>query len=104
MTLTSMKSLNHNTSSVKYLKPIIYFSWVDAQTIGGSEWMEMSETKKYSKTQLPVMYTVGFLIHEDANQYVVASTVGPAETSQIHKIPKCMILHQEILLDRIKND
>lgn len=98
MTLTSMKSLNHNTSSVKY-STIIYLVWVDAQTIGGSEWMELSETKRYCKSKLPIMHTVGFLVHEDSDQYVVASTVGPAETSQIHKIPKCMVMKSERLSD-----
>lgn len=54
--------------------------------------MDKSEAKKLSKTKLPVMATSGFLIHEDETQYVIASTVGPVETSQIHKIPKCMVI------------
>lgn len=85
-----MKSRSQSTSSVDSFK-VVKIHWVDAQTIGGAEWMEKNEAKKLSKTKLPVMATSGFLIHEDETQYVIASTVGPVETSQIHKIPKCMV-------------
>jgi len=92
MNLTSMKSLSQSTSSVDSLKlKVVTIHWVDAQTIGGAEWMEKKEACKLSKLKLPTMATSGFLIHEDETQYVIASTVGPVETSQIHKIPKCMV-------------
>lgn len=71
---------------------MIMLTWVDAQTIGGPEWMEISDSKEMAKLDLPTMNSVGFLLHEDANQYVLSCTVGPNETSQIHKIPKCMVL------------
>jgi len=96
MTLTSMKSLSQSTSSVN-LPSIIHLSWVDAQTIGGAEWMDKNDAKKFGKSKLPIMNTVGFLIHEDDTQYVLASTVGPVETSQIHKIPKCMVTSKKKL-------
>lgn len=60
--------------------------------------MDRNDAKKFGKSKLPIMNTVGFLIHEDDTQYVLASTVGPVETSQIHKIPKCMVTKSSFLL------
>lgn len=69
--------------------------WIDAQTTGGAEWLEKSEMMSAAKSKLPVMCTVGYVIHEDEYQYAVVSTLGPAEGSQVHKIPKCMVLNVE---------
>ena len=66
--------------------------WIDAQTTGGAEWMEHSEMTAAAKGKLPVMNTIGYVVHEDEVQYAVVSTLGPAESSQVHKIPKCMVL------------
>jgi len=93
-----MKSVNQSTSLAKlYVEkkklPSMYqIRWVDAQTTGGAEWMEQSEMLAAAKAKLPVMNTVGYLVCEDEVQYAVVSTLGPAESSQVHKIPKCMIL------------
>ena len=97
-TSTSGKSATRNTSSakkyseVKKLPDVIEIQWVDAQTTGGAEWMELSEMKSAAKSKLPVMNTVGYLVYEDDLQYALVATLGPAESSQVHKIPKCMIL------------
>ncbi len=97
-TLTSHKSLSQNTSSakqyseVKKLPSIVEIRWVDAQTTGGAEWMDKSEMMSASKSKLPVMNSVGYLVHQDDLQYAIVSTLGPAESSQVHKIPKCMVL------------
>lgn len=72
--------------------------WVDAQTTGGAEWMEKSEMQAAAKTKLPLMNTVGYLIYEDETQYALVSTLGPAESSQVHKIPKCMVVCSELLV------
>jgi len=70
----------------------MYIEWVDAQTTGGSEWLDLQDVKQAAKTKLPAMNTVGYLIHEDQQQYCLVSCLGPAEASQVHKIPKCMVL------------
>ena len=89
--------MNQNTSSAEYvtvkkLPDIILITWVDAQTTGGAEWLEKSEMNKAAKEKLPIMNTVGYLVYEDDKQYAVVSTLGPAESSQVHKIPKCMVV------------
>lgn len=70
----------------------MYIEWVDAQTTGGSEWLDKSEMQQAAKTKLPLMNTVGFLVHEDEYQYSIVACLGPEESSQVHKIPKCMVL------------
>ena len=67
-------------------------TWVDAQTTGGAEWMDLTEMKSAAKTKLPVMNTIGYLVYEDDLQYALVATMGPGESSQVHKIPKCMVL------------
>ena len=102
-TSTSQKSEIPRTSSRKKYQevrklPVIYeVKWVDATTTGGAEWMEKSEMLAAAKAKLPVMNTVGYLVYEDDYQYSLVSTLGPAESSQVHKIPKCMILSVEKL-------
>ena len=70
----------------------MYLEWIDAQTTGGSEWRDPDETKQAAKAKLPVMNTVGYVIHEDEYQCALVACVGPAEYSQVHKIPKCMVI------------
>lgn len=106
MTSTSKKSSSPPTSSAKsYLvrkgkKPdIIEVHWVDAQTSGGTEWLDNDEMKAAARAKLPCMYSVGYMIHEDENQIAIVSMLGPNESSQVHKIPKAMIVMQRIIND-----
>jgi len=88
-TSTSQKSSDPNTSLDK--KTVLWVTWLDAQTIGGPEWMPAEEAIALAKQDIPTMDTVGFCIYQDDDQIVIASTVGDQETSQIHKIPRAMV-------------
>lgn len=88
-TLTSQKSSDQNTSLDR--KTVLWVTWLDAQTIGGPEWMSADEAIALASQDVPTMDTVGFCIYQDDNQIVIASTVGEQETSQIHKIPRAMV-------------
>ena len=70
---------------------IVVVEWVDAMTIGGSGWLEKDEARTNAKEPLPIMVTVGFVLHEDKEQISLTSTIGPGETAQVNKIPKKMI-------------
>ena len=72
-------------------------TWVDALTIGGAGWMEKDEAKLSAKEKLPIMLTIGFILHEDEKQISLTSTIGPSETAQINKIPKQMVIKVEEL-------
>ena len=74
---------------------LVMVSWVDAQTIGGAGWMENDEAHSASQEKLPIMLTVGFVLHEDDKQISLTSTIGPSETAQVNKIPKQMVMAVE---------
>lgn len=93
--------MNQNTSSLKNVSypdkipRLVKVTWVDAMTIGGSEWLGKEEAKSSAKEPLPMMLTVGFVLHNDDEQISLTSTIGPGETAQVNKIPKRMIIKIE---------
>jgi hypothetical protein len=77
------------------VKPtIVELEWVDACTVGGSEWLEKEDTMTAAKSKLPCMYTIGYIVFENDDQISLVSVIGPAESSQVHKIPKSMIINE----------
>lgn len=99
--MTSKKSLNQNTSSLKNVSypdkipRLVKVTWVDAMTVGGAEWLGKEEAKTSAKEPLPMMLTVGFVLHNDDEQISLTATIGPCETAQVNKIPKRMIIKIE---------
>ena len=97
----SKKSLNQNTSLPKNviypdkIPKLVKVLWVDAMTIGGAEWLGKEEAKSSAKEPLPMMLTVGFVLHNDEEQISLTSTIGPGETAQVNKIPKRMVIKIE---------
>ena len=95
------KSLNQNTSLPKNviypdkIPKLVKVLWVDAMTIGGAEWLGKEEAKSSAKEPLPMMLTVGFVLHNDEEQISLTSTIGPGETAQVNKIPKRMVIKIE---------
>jgi hypothetical protein len=71
---------------------LVLISWIDAITIGGEGWIDKNKALNYAQDPLPIMFTAGFVLHEDADHFAVTNTVGPDETAQINKIPKRMIV------------
>jgi len=57
--------------------------------------MEKDEAKSSAKDKLPIMLTVGFVLHDDDKQISLTSTIGPSETAQVNKIPKRMVMKIE---------
>lgn len=97
----SKKSLNQDTSlpkNVSYpdkIPRLVKVTWIDAMTIGGAEWLEKDAAKSSAKEPLPMMLTVGFVLHHDEEQISITSTIGPCETAQVNKIPKRMVIKIE---------
>lgn len=69
----------------KYRHQLVEITWVDAET--GHGWEEHEELD----TTLPIAITVGFLIRETEDAYLVASTYSEASTNARIKIPKGMV-------------
>lgn len=101
----SQKYSNLNTSLPKNVVypedsfPLVMILWIDAVTIGGEEWLDKSKAQSLSKSPLPIMVTVGFVLHEDEDHFALTNTIGPDETAQVNKIPKRMIIEISDLKD-----
>lgn len=52
---------------------LVVVQWIDAE-IGGGTWKPASEA---AKLEAPVVYTVGFLLHRDRHNVVLASSASP---------------------------
>jgi hypothetical protein len=66
--------------------------WKDAVTEGGGGWVSESEVEQIAKAELPIMYTVGFVLHESQDYICVSDSIGESETGSITKIPKGMVV------------
>ncbi|KKL87533.1 hypothetical protein LCGC14_1933720 [marine sediment metagenome] len=62
--------------------PIVEIIWRDAEC--DPEWKKID---KISKGNLPIVYTIGYLLHEDKEKYIVASTIGDDEATATMMIP-----------------
>ena len=62
--------------------------WVDAESDGGSGWQDPEEMMEYARRPLPVIHTVGLLVHEDDEQIAVTDSKGPEEMGSVTKIPR----------------
>lgn len=86
-----------NNITYPTIPQLVLISWIDAVTIGGEGWLDRNKALNYAKDPLPIMVTVGFILHEDADHFAVTNTVGPDETAQVNKIPKRMIVEIQYL-------
>lgn len=75
----------------KYKHPLVELLWVDAETTHG--WEEHME----ADVLLPTAITVGFLIRETDDAYLVASTYSDSATNARIKVPKGMVKQMSLL-------
>lgn len=68
------------------LFPIVLITWEDAETDHG--WEEHDAIGG----DLPVAYTIGFLVKETKGYYLIASTVTDDSNNGRFKIPKQMVV------------
>lgn len=55
-------------------KKTVCIKWIDAETNFG--WTDIDEDVKSLKKNLPVCYTLGYLLDKGKDGYIVAQTVG----------------------------
>ena len=70
---------------------------MDAETSGGTGWVDAAEACSSMRTPPPTMKTIGYVIYEDDVYIALTDTVGPEETACINKIPKKMIVSSAYL-------
>ena len=67
------------------LFPVVLITWEDAETDHG--WEEHESIGG----DLPIAYTIGFLVKETKGYYLVASTITEDSNNGRFKIPKSMV-------------
>ena len=70
---------------------IVEIHWIDAETIGDSSWMDLTEALETAKISPPIMRTVGYLLIETSEFVALTDSLGPKECGHITKIPCSMI-------------
>ena len=76
----------------KYPFPLVQIDWKDAQTDHGWEYEEDL------KIEVPVVITVGFLVKENDEAVLIASSVGTDRHSNRRVIiPKGMVIARKVL-------
>lgn len=79
-------------SKQKFPYPLIVVEWKDAQTSHG--WEDETE----SDVSLPTVVTVGFLIKDTPDAFLISSTVGQDKTNNSRLlIPKGMVTNSKLL-------
>lgn len=79
-------------SKQKFPYPLIMVEWKDAQTSHG--WEEETE----ADINLPTVVTIGFLIRETNEAFLISSTVGFDRTNNSRLlIPKGMVTNSKLL-------
>ena len=73
---------------IDYDYPVVLVEWADAQSHGDSSWQDPQEILEWAHEPCPLMRTVGFLVAETSQHYVLMETFGAHECSGATKIPK----------------
>lgn len=81
----------------KFKYPLVKIVWVDAES-GNQEWVLPEELDG----ALPQVTTVGFLIKETEDAYIIASTITDTHVNGQFKIPKGMTKEKVELLTKEK--
>tara|TARA_R100000008_G_C3581481_1_gene168845 strand:- start:190 stop:465 length:276 start_codon:yes stop_codon:yes gene_type:complete len=81
------------------MKPEIHHIWwVDAETLGDTGWMDLTEAMESAKVEPPIMQTVGFVLVDHEDYVAITDSLGDKECGHVTKIPKVMIHRREILV------
>jgi hypothetical protein len=79
-----------------------WIKWKDAITSAEPGWTSKDEAMATATSPLPIMYTIGYVLHQDESHVAVTDSVGDDEFGQVTKIPQTMILEFDFL--RREND
>ena len=71
---------------------IVEVEWLDAEEGGEVGWNNTKEMLKIAKKLLPLMHTIGYLVHDGEDHIALLSTFHPDCCSTVETIPRGMIL------------
>jgi hypothetical protein len=78
--------------------------WIDAETCGGPEWINIEEVCDIARRPLPEMKTLGYVVYENELYIAVTDAVGKEETASITKIPKALVIQNTKLAGVTNNE
>jgi len=70
---------------------IVEIFWTDAETIGDTGWMPLTEGVQSAKVPPPLMRTVGYVLVDHEDFISITDSLGDQECGHITKIPIHMI-------------
>jgi hypothetical protein len=76
---------------------MIWIKWTDAVTSAEAGWTTKDDALATASSPLPIMYTIGYVLHHDDNHIAITDSVGDDEFGQVTKIPMSMILEYDYL-------
>ena len=79
-----------------------WVKWTDAITSAEAGWTSKEDAMAAATAPLPIMETIGFVLHEDESHIALTDSVGDDEFGQVTKIPNSMIIDLDFL--RREND
>ena len=77
--------------------PIVKVCWEDAITSTEASWTSASEAMEVATSALPIMWTVGYVLHDSEGWISLTDSVGEDEFGQVTKIPKKLILSIKVM-------
>jgi len=78
---------------------IVEVFWVDAETIGDTGWIGLTEAMESARIAPPVMRSVGFLLIDHEDYIAITDAIGDKECGHVTKIPINMIKRRTNLLE-----
>ena len=78
---------------------IVEIFWVDAETLGDSGWMDLTEAMESAKVPPPIMRSVGFVLVDHEDFIAITDAVGAKECGHVTKIPTHMIQRRTTLIE-----
>jgi len=66
--------------------------WTDAITSAEAGWTTKEDAMLVALAPLPIMNTIGYVLHDDEDKIALTDSVGDDEFGQVTKIPKSMII------------
>jgi len=83
---------------------MIWIVWTDAITSSEAGWTTKEDAMLQAMAPLPIMYTIGYVLHNDEDQIALTDSVGDDEFGQVTKIPKSMIVEYGYLRREINEE
>tara|TARA_R110000824_G_scaffold149522_1_gene319833 strand:+ start:24 stop:281 length:258 start_codon:yes stop_codon:yes gene_type:complete len=70
---------------------IVEVLWVDAETIGDTGWLDLTEALESAKVPPPIMRTVGYVLVDTIDYIAITDSLGTKECGHVTKVPRSMI-------------